>query len=119
MGGASGTVRAALVGGPMYDPLYESLPVFEATTGLRVEVVAQLPHPELNAYVKEAFESGKAGIDLLSTHTKYAPSQAQWLSPIDDEIEPATIDDLLKRPAELSRIGGRLVQVPRNLDVRL
>ena len=119
MGGASGTVRAALVGGPMYDPLYESLPAFEATTGLRVEVVAQLPHPELNAYVKEAFESGNAGIDLLSTHTKYAPSQAQWLSPIDGEIEPATIDDLLKRPAELSRIGGRLVQVPRNLDVRV
>ena len=28
-------------------------------------------------------------------------------------------DDLLPRPAELSRIDGRLLQVPRNLDVRL
>ena len=119
MGRASGTVRAALVGGPMYDPLYDSIPGFEAATGLRVDVVAQLPHPELNAYVKRAFESGDAGIDLLSTHTKYAPSQAQWLSPIDGVIEPAAVEDLLARPAELSRIGGRTLQVPRNLDVRL
>src|SRR5688572_687263 len=119
VGRASGTVRAALVGGPMYDPLYDSIPAFEAATGLRVEVAAQLPHPQLNAYVKQAFESGDAGIDLLSTHTKYAPSQAQWLSPIDGEIGSETAGDLLARPAELSRIGGRLMQVPRNLDVRL
>lgn len=115
----SGTVRAALVGGPMYDTLYDSIPAFEAATGLCVDVVAKLPHPELNAYVKKAFESGDAGIDLLSTHTKYAPSQAQWLSPIDGEIGSGTAGDLLARPAELSRIGGRLMQVPRNLDVRL
>ena len=73
MGNPSGMVRAALVGGPMYDPLYESIPAFEAATDLRVEVVARLPHPELNAFVKRAFESGDAAIDLLSTHTKYAP----------------------------------------------
>ena len=29
------------------------------------------------------------------------------------------VDDLLPRPAELSRIDGRLLQIPRNLDVRL
>lgn len=122
-------VRVALVGGPMYDPLYESLPQFERDTGLTVDVVARLPHPELNAYVKRVFESAEADIDLLSTHTKYAPSQAQWLSPLDEaeaeaeaeagEIPRDHVADLLPRAAELSRIGGRLLQVPRNLDVRL
>lgn len=112
-------VRAALVGGPMYDPLYESIPAFERESGFGVEVVCRLPHPELNAYVKDAFESGGADIDLLSTHTKYAPSQAQWLSALDDVVPEAEIADLLARPAELSRIDGRLCQVPRNLDVRL
>ena len=73
-------VRAALVGGPMYDPLYDAVPEFEASTGIPVDIVAKLPHPELNAYVRRAFESGTPGIDLLSTHTKYAPSQVQWLS---------------------------------------
>lgn len=79
-------VRAALVGGPMYDPLYEAIAPFEKATGHHVEVVARLPHPELNAFVKARFESGEPGIDLLSTHTKYAPSQAQWLAPLDRQL---------------------------------
>jgi multiple sugar transport system substrate-binding protein len=112
-------VRAALVGGPMYDPLYESIPDFERQSGLKVEVVCRLPHPELNAYVKQTFESDDADVDLLSTHTKYAPSQAQWLSPLEDAIPAGDVADLLARPAELSRIDGRLLQIPRNLDVRL
>jgi multiple sugar transport system substrate-binding protein len=119
MAARESTVRVALVGGPMYDPLYAALPAFEREAGLSVDVVAQLPHPELNAFVKSAFASGQADIDLLSTHTKYAPSQAQWLSPIADEVPEELIADLLPRAAELARIGGQLLQVPRNLDVRL
>ena len=116
MANRSDAVRVALVGGPMYDPLYETIPEFERATGLRVEVVARLPHPELNAFVKQTFESGNADLDLLSTHTKYAPSQAQWLAPLDASFDDP---DLLSRPAELSRLDNRLLQVPRNLDVRL
>jgi multiple sugar transport system substrate-binding protein len=109
----------ALVGGPMYDSLYERIPLFERETGLRVEVVVSLPHPELNAWVRRTFEAGQTDIDLLSTHTKYAPSQAEWLSPLDDLVPAEAVADLLSRPLELSRIDGRLLQVPRNLDVRL
>jgi len=100
----------------MYDPLYAAIPAFEAETGLRVDVVARLPHPELNAFVRQAFTGGNADLDLISTHTKYAPSQAQWLAPLDTRHDGS---DLLPRPLELSRIGGRLFQIPRNLDVRL
>jgi multiple sugar transport system substrate-binding protein len=103
----------------MYDPLYDSLPRFERRTGLRVEVLARLPHPELNAFVRDAFEDGDADLDLLSTHTKYAPSQAQWLASLDDIVPADTIADLLPQAVELSRIDGALLQVPRNLDVRL
>jgi len=112
-------VRAAFVGGPMYDGLYERIPEFERNSGLKVEVVVRRPHPELNAWVKENFASGSPDIDLLSTHTKYAPSQVQWLAPIDELVPDDDLADLLPRPAELSRIDGRLVQLPRNLDVRL
>ena len=112
----SRSLRVALVGGPMYDPLYDALPEFERETGLTVDVVARLPHPELNAFVRQAFSSGDGELDLISTHTKYAPSQARWLAPLDPALDHG---DLLPRPAELSRIGGQLLQVPRNLDVRL
>jgi multiple sugar transport system substrate-binding protein len=118
MAGRSSTVRVALVGGPMYDPLYDRLSTFEAETGFIVEIVARLPHPELNAFVAATFPDG-ADIDLLSTHTKYAPSQAQWLHTLDDVVAAEVIADLLPRAAELSRIDGGLMQVPRNLDVRL
>ena len=103
----------------MYDGLYESTPAFEAQSGLRVEVVAKLPHPELNAWVKREFSAGDPDVDLVSTHTKYAPSQAQWLAPLDDLVDRALADDLLPGPAELSRLDGRWMQVPRNLDMRL
>lgn len=112
-------VRALLVGGPMYDGLYARLPAFEAETGLRVEVMDRLPHPELNARVRSEFASGEPDVDLLSTHTKYSPSQAQWLSPLEDVVEKGDAEDLLERPAELARIEGRLLQYPRNLDLRL
>lgn len=110
-------VRVLLVGGPMYDPLYGLLPAFERDTGLRVEVVARLPHPELNALVRRTFERGDGDVDVISTHTKYAPSQAQWLAPLDEDLYE--VADLLPRPAELARVDGHLLQIPRNLDVRL
>lgn len=119
MASRDSTVRVALVGGPMYDPLYAAIPAFANETGLHIEVVAQLPHPRLNEFVKEAFTAGGADLDLISTHTKYAPSQARWLSPIDDVVSDDVVADLLPRPAELSRLDGRLLQLPRNVDVRL
>lgn len=103
----------------MYDPLYERIPAFERATGLQVEIVDRLPHPELNARVKRAFETGDPDIDLISTHTKYAPSQAAWLSPLDDLPIAAERGDFLPHPLELARIDGALLQIPRNLDVRL
>lgn len=113
------TIRALLVGGPMYDGFLARLFEFERQTGRRVDVVGRLPHPELNARAKREFETGTADVDLLSTHTKYAPSQAHWLSPIDDDLEEAALADLLPRPLELARIEGQLLQYPRNLDCGL
>ena len=102
----------------MYDSLYDRLPAFERATGLHVDVVDRLPHPELNARVKREFESGAADFDLISTHTKYAPSQATWLSP-DDLTLVGDGRDFLPQLLELARIDGALLQIPRNLDVRL
>src|SRR5712692_8431083 len=103
----------------MYDRLYDRVPAFERATGLRVEVIDRLPHPELNARVKHDFERGTPDIDLISTHTKYAPSQAEWLSPLDDLPLAAELADFLRQPIQLARIHGALLQIPRNLDVRL
>lgn len=110
-------LRVLLVGGPMYDPLYRLLEEFSSKERVPVEVVAKLPHPELNARVAGDFSSGQADYDLISTHTKYAPSQARWLSPLEDsEID---LGSFQPHTLELARLDGALLSVPRNLDVKL
>jgi multiple sugar transport system substrate-binding protein len=112
-------LRVLLVGGPMYDPLYARLEEFEAREGVEVEAVVAPSHPELNERIAEEFGSGEASYDLISTHAKYAPSQRDWLTPLDDDLEEAELAAFAPRPLELASIDGSLYGVPRNLDVKL
>ena len=52
----------------MYDPLYERIPSFERETGFSVEIVAQLPHPELNAWVERTFIGAHGQDDRASSY---------------------------------------------------
>ena len=113
------TLRILLVGGPMYDPLYSRLKAFEDRGEISVEVVATLPHPDLNQRIEEEFSSGTATYDLISTHTKYAPSQKQWLTPLDHDLDESELENFTPRTLKLARIDGLLYGVPRNLDVKL
>lgn len=99
-------LKVALVGGPMYDRLYESLRD-------DVEVVVHADHPTLNRQVAELLAAGER-IDVLSTHSKYAPSQRQWLRPL-------SVDTSALAPAavELCRFDGALLSAPRCIDVRV
>jgi multiple sugar transport system substrate-binding protein len=115
----AGNLRILLVGGPMYDPLYTRLKEFEEREGISVEVAGALSHPELNERIEEEFGSGAASYDLISTHTKYAPSQRKWLTPLDEDLEDAELENFTPRTLELARIDGLLYGVPRNLDVKL
>jgi multiple sugar transport system substrate-binding protein len=115
----AGSLRILLVGGPMYDPLYERLGEFEEREGVEVEAVVAPSHPDLNERVEEEFGSGRASYDLISTHTKYAPSQRRWLTPLDEDLDLSEIENFTPRTLELARIDGLLYGVPRNLDVKL
>jgi multiple sugar transport system substrate-binding protein len=103
-------LRVALVGGPMYDSMYE--PFIED-----VEVVVHADHPTLNRQAAELLASGER-IDVLSTHGKYAPSQAAWLRPLDALLEPEVVATLAPRAVDLCRHRGALLCAPRNIDVR-
>jgi multiple sugar transport system substrate-binding protein len=105
------SLRVALVGGPMYDDLYARLPG-------DVEIVVHADHPTLNRRVAELLEAGER-LDVISTHGKYAPSQARWLRPLDDLVDPAVLEPLAAKAVELCRFRGELLCVPRNIDVRV
>ena len=106
------TLHVALVGGPMYDAMYALL------DGRDVEIVVHADHPTLNRRVAEMLSRGER-LDLISTHAKYAPSQARWLRPLDGLVEPALLAELAPRAVALCRFGGALLCVPRNVDVRV
>ncbi|MBS1848579.1 MAG: hypothetical protein JST73_09910 [Actinobacteria bacterium] len=104
-------LRVALIGGPMYDALYE--PFTDD-----VEIVVHADHLTLNARVAELLDAGER-IDVLSTHGKYAPSQRRWLHPLDDLVDPATVATMEPGAVALCRDDGDLLCIPRNVDVRV
>ncbi len=95
----------------MYDSLYE--PFID-----EVDVVVHADHPTLNRTVADLLAAGER-IDVLSTHGKYAPSQAQWLQPLDALLPLDDIAALAPRAVELCRFNGDLLCAPRNIDVRV
>ena len=105
-------LRLALVGGPMYDGLYRCF------DDLDVEIVVHADHPTLNRKVAELLGRGER-IDVLSTHSKYAPSQACWLTPLDGLIDPSVMAALAGAAVERCRFEGSLLSMPRNIDVRV
>jgi multiple sugar transport system substrate-binding protein len=109
-------LRVALVAGPMYDHIRK---VFHPG---EVEIVAEADHPTLNRTVAEMLHDG-VRIDVLSTHSKYAPSQINWLTPLDDPSEGSDIaidtSQLAPKAVELCQFQGRQWCVPRLIDVRL
>ncbi len=112
-------LHVALIGGPQYDRLLEDLPAFEQQTGYRVSVEIRLPHVELNARMAVELGTGPGRYDLISTHTKYAPSQVDHLRPLDSLVNADELADFFPRVLDLCRIDGRLMQLPRNFDARL
>ena len=119
-------LHLALIGGPQYDGLSEMLPKFEEQTGYRLHVDVRLPHVELNERMAKDLGTENGRYDLISTHTKYCPSQAEHLYPLDDLVSAAELSDFVPRVLELCRFANgsdqtheKLMQLPRNFDARL
>jgi len=109
-------LQVALIGGPAYDPLYACLPAFTEATGVKVTVAFGGDHPALNRHLAALEE---VPYDLVSTHTKYAPSQLSFLAPLDGLVGADQLEDFVPLVLELASVGGSLYGVPRNIDVRL
>ena len=119
-------LHLALISGPQYDGLLEVLPEFEKKTGYHLHVDVRLPHVELNERMAKNLGTENGRYDLISTHTKYCPSQAEHLCPLDDLVDADELSDFVPRVLELCRFATgtdrtheRLMQLPRNFDARI
>jgi multiple sugar transport system substrate-binding protein len=100
----------------MYEPLYGSLDEFSATRHIAIDVGYRGDHPALNAHLASTSDPA---YDLVSTHTKYAPSQAHFLAPLQTLVSREELADFYPKLLELARVDGDLLGLPRNIDVRL
>jgi multiple sugar transport system substrate-binding protein len=96
----------------MYDHLYNAFAPGE------VEIVVHADHPTLNREVASMLAAGER-IDVLATHSKYAPSQAAWLHPLDDLVDAQVVEPLAGRAVDLCRFAGAQLCLPRLIDVRV
>jgi len=115
-GEMSNELQVALVSGPAYDALYSSLDRFTKETGVRVRVAFSGDHPSLNHHLAGL---SVVSYDLVSTHTKYAPSQLGFLAPLDGLMAKDALADFMPLLLELAKVSGGLYGLPRNIDVRL
>src|ERR1044071_3326487 len=119
-------LHLALIGGPQYDGLLEVLPKFEEQTGYHLQVDVRLPHVELNERMANDLGTENGHYDMISTHTKYCPSQAEHLLPLDELVNAEALSDFVPPVLGLCRFTNgtdqtreRLMQLPRNFDARL
>lgn len=112
----SKSLHVALISGPSYDPLYDRLGEYAARTGTKIVVGFRGDHPALNRHLAGLDE---VPYDLVSTHSKYAPSQLSFLARLDEFISPQELEDFEASTLDLARIDGRLYGLPRCVDVRL
>jgi multiple sugar transport system substrate-binding protein len=119
-------LHLALISGPQYDGLLEVLPAFEKQTGYRLHIDVRLPHVELNERMAKDLGTQNGRYDLVSTHTKYCPSQAEHLISLDELVNKDELNDFVPRVLELCRFANdthptqeKLMQLPRNFDARL
>ena len=112
----SNDLHIALVSGPAYDPLYDSLPGFSEANGITINIAFRGDHPTLNHHLAGLAE---VPYDLVSTHTKYAPSQLSFLALHSIICSSCHSSTILRPDSDLARIEGKLYSVPRNIDVRL
>jgi multiple sugar transport system substrate-binding protein len=112
-------LHLALISGPQYAGLLEKLPAFEEQTGYKLCIDVRLPHVALNERMAKDLGTENGHYDLISTHTKYSPSQAEHLMPLDKFVNSDELSDFVPRVLDLCRIADKLMQLPRNLDARL
>src|SRR4051812_12709121 len=105
-------LNIALVSGPAYDPLYATLPAFTEETGITVNVTYTGDHPALNHHLAHLSD---VPYDLVSTHTKYAPSQMNFLAPLDGLVPAEVLQDFMPLLLELTTVRGSLYGLPRNI----
>lgn len=113
-------LRAVLIGGRGFEP-YETLykhaiPSFQKLEDVEVEILALYPHPDLNRF-KDSFPGSLGQVDVISSHTSFLRSYAHLYEDLSSYFDDV-YKDLLEPLKKACVIGGKMLAIPRFIDVR-
>jgi len=110
------TVKAKMIGGAQYEPLYALIPEWEKMTGAKVEIISRKAHFELDREIKQDIAAGTTDWCVGANHTSFAPQY-----PIYRDLRGLVKDDVIAGFVPLvidhSTVNGKLVQLPRHSDI--
>lgn len=111
------TLRAVLIGGGTYEPLYESIPEFEQETGAKVEIVFKGNHFDLDKKVKLDFASNTVNFDVMSNHTSFYSQYGDALEPLNSYFTEEDLNDFIPKVLIAGEKDGELLMIPRLADI--
>ena len=111
------TLRAKLIGGAQYEPLYAEIEKWEALTGATVDILSRKNHFELDREIKQDIAANTINWCVGSNHTSFAPQYGSLYEDLRDHIPNSVLAEFVQLTLEHSTVDGRLVQLPRHSDV--
>ena len=112
-------LNALLIGGLDHQEVFEALiPICEEELGIRVEW-SSLPRDQLVIRATTLGQARSDLVDVYSTHFSTVPQFFEFLEPLQDHFDQATLDDFLPASIDPAIIDGDLYQIPRYFDARM
>ena len=111
------TIKMANIGGGQYEAMYESISVFEETTGATVEIVALLDGFSMDQKLKVDFATGAADYDVAWDHTSFVAQYTPFLLPLQEYFSDEEIAAFSPAIIDAATIDGNLYLIPRHADI--
>ncbi len=111
------TLNCALIGGGDYEKLYDTIPVFEKTTGAKVKIVYKGNGFEIDKKLMMDFTANTVDYDVMWDHTSFFSQYIPYLEPLDAYFSDDELNDFLPRLLNACRRDGKLWMIPRHADI--
>ena len=112
------TLDVKLIGGAPYEPLYEvMIPIWEAKTGGKVQILSKKSHFELDKEMKQDIAAGNMSYCVVSNHTSFATQYGDIFRDLNGIVQKDYLAEFVPLVLDHSTVDGRLVQLPQHSDV--
>lgn len=110
-------LKAKFIGGAMYEPLYERIPIWEEKTGAKLTILSKKNHFDLDREMKQDIAANTLDWDLGTNHSSFAPSYRDTYIDLKPLLSDEVLAPFLARALDNCTVEGKLVQIPRHGDV--